>query len=197
MVLLISVFTSVQEAELVMEHAQHFTVPRCIMGSDGRLKVFAPHRRASRAHLEGNQLIHTWNTGEVRADGADTCARAGGGAYRPPWVAPSGGSREQDRSPRCPATSALVSPWRCTLISTLGPGPGLPEQPPAENNFLRSRRRGRGGAKRGAEQGEEATSLELELAGRPFQRRNLLTISPDVEHFVQATVLHSPVSNQL
>lgn len=136
-VLLTSAFTCVQEAELVMEHAQHFTVPRCIMGTDGRLKVFAPHRRASRAHLEGDQLIHTWNTGEVRADDTDTCAHAGGGAYRPPPVAPSGGSREQDRSPGCPVTSASGWPWRCTLISRLGPGPGLPGHLPAENNCLR------------------------------------------------------------
>lgn len=62
--------TSVEEAELVVEGPQHRPVARSVVGTDGGLKVVAPHSWTARAHLVGNQLEHAWNTREAESGGA-------------------------------------------------------------------------------------------------------------------------------
>lgn len=145
--------TSVEGAELAVEHPQDAAVPRGIVGTHGSLEVLAPYCRTSGAHLEGHQLVHAWNTREVKphaAAGADAW-RAGGGAYHPPLAASAGGSRGPDTSPRCPETTASVTPRRCTGPAMTGPEPGRPEQLPAENNYLGG---GAGGGEAGGEGGQ-------------------------------------------
>lgn len=52
-------FTSVQQAKLAVEGSHQFAVPRCLMGADSSLEVFAPNCRATGTHQEGSQLVHT------------------------------------------------------------------------------------------------------------------------------------------
>ncbi|TNN42571.1 hypothetical protein EYF80_047230 [Liparis tanakae] len=51
---------------LGVEGSQQRAVPRCIMGGDGSLEGVSPNRRTAGSHLEGRQLVHTWNTPGVR-----------------------------------------------------------------------------------------------------------------------------------
>lgn len=75
--------------------------------------------------------------------------------------------------------------------------PGLTEQLPAENNFLSSRRRGGREEKETREGGRESMSHST-FYGRHYKKmKNVLTISPDMEHFVQATILNTPITNHL
>lgn len=51
-----------------MERPHQPAISWCIVGRDGSLEVSAPDGRTARTHLEGHQLVHTWNAPE-----SDTC----------------------------------------------------------------------------------------------------------------------------